>query len=117
MKNILQKLYFLNHYITNRKLNRPLNIAIYSGAVPSTTFIERIIHSLAASGYKVYLFGLKTNRIKPVSQVHYFTYKNTKVCKLFQLLKYSLLLTIFKLKDKKDKAKQLEFVSGDVYGC
>jgi hypothetical protein len=25
--------------------------------------------------------------------------------------------SIFKLKDKKDKAKQLEFVSGDVYGC
>lgn len=37
--------------------NKPLKIAVYSGAVPSTTFIERLIRGLAEMGHEVQLFG------------------------------------------------------------
>ncbi|MBK7870833.1 MAG: hypothetical protein IPJ74_09165 [Saprospiraceae bacterium] len=36
---------------------KPLKIAIYSGAIPSTTFIENLIKGLAAAGQEVLLFG------------------------------------------------------------
>lgn len=32
-------------------------IAIYSGEIPSTVFIERLIEGLSSKGYRVYLFG------------------------------------------------------------
>ena len=33
------------------------SIAIYAGAIPSTTFIERLIKGLGDAGYEIQLFG------------------------------------------------------------
>ena len=41
-----------------------MKIAIYSGGIPSTTFIERLINAVASNGYTVYLFGKIEREIK-----------------------------------------------------
>ena len=81
-------------------MNKPLKIAIYSGAVPSTTFIERLIQGLAKNGNTIFLFGVQKAKQSAVKNVYYYTYTN-KLSKLFQLIKYSILLRLFKSKDKK----------------
>lgn len=42
---------------------KKVKVAIYSGVIPSTTFIERLIRSVAQAGVRVYLFG---TLLKPV---------------------------------------------------
>ena len=42
-------------------MSKALRIAIYSGNIPSTTFIERLIEGVANSGQKVLLFGVFVN--------------------------------------------------------
>jgi colanic acid/amylovoran biosynthesis glycosyltransferase len=82
-------------------------IAIYSGDIPSTTFIERLIQGLSKTNHHVYLFGfLKKNQINYNSSVSVFGYQNTKIWKAFYLLKYSILLFFFKNKEK----AQLDFM-------
>lgn len=82
-------------------MKKSLKIAIYSGAVPSTTFIERLIHGISMQGHQIFLFGLqkKTTIIK--NNIHYFTFSN-RISKFFHLLKYSFLLSIFKSNEKKE---------------
>lgn len=46
---------------------RPV-VAIYSGDIPSTTFIERLITGLADEGYEVVLFGKYRSRVRYVQQ-------------------------------------------------
>jgi len=75
-------------------------IAIYTGTVPSTTFIERLVQGLAESGFQVYLFGFQNKKIASSKNTHYITYAN-KIDKLLLLIKYSFLLAIFKSADKK----------------
>ncbi len=41
-----------------------MKIAIYAGAIPSTTFIEHLIKGVAASGQEVYLFGKQRKRVR-----------------------------------------------------
>lgn len=41
-----------------------MKIAIYAGAIPSTTFIEHLIKGVAASGQEVYLFGKLRKRVR-----------------------------------------------------
>ncbi|SDS68695.1 colanic acid/amylovoran biosynthesis glycosyltransferase [Formosa sp. Hel1_31_208] len=76
-------------------------IAIYSGDIPSTTFIERLILGVSRSNHKLYVFGFLKKSI-PVYQgsVAVVGYKNTKIHKAFHLLKYSVLLFIFKRQQK-----------------
>ena len=81
-------------------MNRSIKIAIYTGTVPSTTFIERLIHGLSVKGCEIFLFGVQNKKIDQNDNIHYYTYKN-KVTKLFQFIKYSLLLSIFKSSEKK----------------
>lgn len=52
-------------------MNKRLTIAIYSGAIPSTTFVEQLIKGVAVH-HRVLLFGRKT---KPIS----YTSKNVTV--------------------------------------
>ena len=47
----------LNRFL-KRVMKHKLKIAIYSGDIPSTTFIERLIHGLSNAAYHIYLFGL-----------------------------------------------------------
>lgn len=81
-------------------MNKTIKIAIFSGAVPSTTFIERLIKGLAVNGYQIVIFGFRNKKVSSVTNIHYFTYAG-KLSKFFQLIKYSFLLSVFKFKDKK----------------
>lgn len=86
-------------------------IAIYSGNIPSATFVERLILGLSKSECQIYLFGLLNEKVNYNSYVKTFTYKNTKLYKAFYLLKYSLLLQLFKPKDKQKLDKILKIKS------
>jgi len=83
-----------------KSLLKPLKIAIYSGSVPSATFIERLIQGLAEKGLHVYLFGFQNKKITRLTNVYYITYTD-KLSKLMIFIKYTLLLILFQGKDKK----------------
>lgn len=51
------------------KISKPLTVAIYSGTIPSTTFIENLIEGLSESGLRIILFGRKTGNVKYNSNV------------------------------------------------
>ncbi len=95
-------------------MNKRIKIAIYSGIVPSTTFIERLSQGLAATGNQVFLFGLKKGRVPAFPNSTYITYSN-KLSKLLVLIRYTFLLFVIKPKEKrkldkiisKSKKKQL----------
>ncbi|MFK7782436.1 glycosyltransferase family 4 protein [Psychroserpens sp.] len=76
-------------------------IAIYSGSIPSTTFVERLILGLSKNECQIYLFGLLNKKVNYNSSIKLYAYKNTKSYKAFYLLKYTLLLLCFKSKDKR----------------
>jgi glycosyltransferase involved in cell wall biosynthesis len=78
---------------------KTIKIAIYSGEIPSTTFINRLVELLAINGNVVYLFGKQTGTILPIKNVILYTYSN-KWNKLILFIKYYLLLFFFKRKDK-----------------
>jgi glycosyltransferase involved in cell wall biosynthesis len=82
-------------------LKKPLRIAIYSGELPSTTFIERLIKGVSKSGTQVLLFGVlkrKTDYDKTVKTLGCYDHK---VFKLWFLIKYSCLLSLFDYNNKK----------------
>ncbi|WP_452226410.1 glycosyltransferase family 4 protein [Lacinutrix cladophorae] len=81
-------------------MKNKLKIAIYSGDIPSTTFIERLIHGLSATGNTIYLFGFIKKKVKYTGSVSVFGYKNTRLYKALHYIKYSLLLFCFKNKEK-----------------
>ena len=82
-------------------MNKTLKIAIYSGEIPSTTFIERLIKGLSSKeNLKVYLFGIKQKKINYPRRVVDCSYKNNRFYKLMYLIKYWFLLSIFKNKSK-----------------
>lgn len=77
-----------------------LKVALYSGEIPSTTFIERLVEGLAENGVQVLLFGTQHQKKR---------YKNLNIHNLgnqegwrrfFFFLKYFFLLTFFKNKAK-----------------
>lgn len=78
----------------------PKKIAVYSGTIPSTTFIERMIEGLVSNGFKVSLFGLQLNKGSYSKNVTVYSYSN-QYNKLYILIKYTLLLSLFKISDKK----------------
>lgn len=78
-----------------------LTIAIYSGEIPSTTFIERLINGLSEKEYRIYLFGTQTRKMEYNANVVVKTNWNNQLSKLFVLFKYTVLLTLFKSKEKK----------------
>lgn len=74
-------------------------IAIYSGEIPSTTFIERLVDGMANSGYSVYLFGTSKKKKRYGQNVVVTAYSN-RFEKAVQFLYYSFLLTVFQRKNK-----------------
>src|SRR5690606_38553968 len=83
-------------------MNKPYKIAVYSGEIPSTTFIERLVDGISKRGVKVYLFGLQKKK-KQYSHPNIFKVSHTENSfnKFFILLKYTFLLFFFKYKEKK----------------
>lgn len=82
-------------------MSKKLKIAIYSGDIPSTTFIERLIKGLSVNKQKVYLFGFLKSKVAYNENTIVVAYKNTIISKSIHLLKYSTLLFLFKNKEKK----------------
>lgn len=91
---------------------RPKKIAIYSGEIPSTTFIERLIRGLAHDGFQIYLFGSRHKKVSYSKNVFQFSYAN-KIEKIITLIKYTLLLQLFKPKDKKKLDKIIASKKGN----
>lgn len=73
---------------------RNLKIAIYSGEIPSTTFIENLIDGLSESGFEIYLFGKKKKKVEYNSNVKIYATPVTNVKLLFFIFKESLLLLL-----------------------
>jgi glycosyltransferase involved in cell wall biosynthesis len=83
-------------------MNKPHKIAVYSGEIPSTTFIERLVDGISKRGVKVYLFGLQKKK-KPYSHPNICEVSHTENSfnKLKNLLKYSIVLFFFRNKEKR----------------
>jgi colanic acid/amylovoran biosynthesis glycosyltransferase len=83
-------------------MNKNLKIAIYSGAIPSTTFIERLIVGISKSGYEIQLYGsLKEKVTYNSSLINVYSFSDTKWNKFVFLSKYTILLFLFRRADKK----------------
>ena len=78
-----------------------MKIAIYSGEIPSTTFIERFINGAANSGTDVILFGALLKQPTYNSRVKVVGYRQTRLSKFWCLLRFTVLLNLFKRKDKR----------------
>lgn len=81
-------------------MSKKIKIAIYSGVIPSTTFIERLISGITSNDFEVYLFGNQEKRISYPKNVKVIAFSN-KLEKVYILVKYSILLTFFKSSEKK----------------
>lgn len=81
-------------------MKNKLKIAVYSGVVPSTTFIERLIIGLSKKSCQVLVFGYYNRKPKYESSISIIAYKNNKVQKAYHFIKYSFLLFLFRNKDK-----------------
>ena len=77
------------------------SIAIYAGAIPSTTFIERLIKGLGDAGYEIQLFGPCSKKYTYRKPIRVLGYSNNKLTKGFYLLFYTLLLQLFKARKKR----------------
>lgn len=91
-------------------------IAIYSGEIPSTTFIERLVDGLANSGYSIYLFGTLKKKKRYGKNVVVVAYSN-RFEKAYQFLYYSFLLTVFQRKNKNKLDDLLKQQENDSYAA
>ncbi|MBS1688405.1 MAG: glycosyltransferase family 4 protein [Bacteroidetes bacterium] len=85
-------------------------IAVYSGDIPSTTFIERLIQGLAEEGNTIYLFGKQKKDVNYPANVKVIAY-SSNTSKLYLLAKYYLLLLLSRPKD----LKQLKAICREKY--
>jgi colanic acid/amylovoran biosynthesis glycosyltransferase len=95
-------------------LKKVLKIAIYSGDIPSTTFIERLIVGLSTKGCDLYLFGYLKKKVSYSKSISVFAYKNNKRHKALHFITYSFLLLLFKNKEKQHLDKILKHRSKNV---
>ncbi|MBA3827750.1 MAG: glycosyltransferase [Taibaiella sp.] len=68
-----------------------LKVAIYSGGIPSSTFIERLILGVAEENITVYLFGKQGSAIKYPPNIKVVSYNGT-LSKVRNIIKYGTLL-------------------------
>jgi len=95
-------------------MSKKLKIAIYSGDIPSTVFIERLIAGLSKKHCEIYLFGFIKNKVDYNTSISVFAYKNTKFQKAIYFIKYSFLLLLFKNKEKNSLDKILKKQSKNI---
>ncbi|WP_228851083.1 glycosyltransferase family 4 protein [Aegicerativicinus sediminis] len=81
-------------------MDRFTKIAIYSGEIPSTTFIERLILGLSQRQFQLHVFGLVKTYPKNSPNVKVVGYRNNKFSKGLHLLKFTILLRLFQPKHK-----------------
>jgi len=82
-------------------MKKKLKIAIYSGDIPSTTFIERLIIGLSKKGNEILLFGRIKKKVRYSQNVLIKGYSSGKLQKGVYLMYYSLLLRFFRNKEKR----------------
>ena len=82
-------------------MGKEIRIAIYSGEVPSTVFIERLIRGLGLKDYQIYLFGQKNAAVSYPKNIYDKSYAKSRRSKFWVLIKYTVLLLLFKRKEKK----------------
>ena len=87
-------------------------IAIYSGELPSTTFIERLIDGLARDGFSIYLFGFQSKKVSYPKNVFVVSYSN-RAKKFFLVIKYTFLLLFFKASEKRQLDKIISSQQGN----
>lgn len=81
-------------------MKNSLKIALYSGEIPSTTFIERLVSGLSEEGCAIFLFGYITKKIKYKGNVIIIGYAENRFYKMYLLLKYTVLLFLFRNQEK-----------------
>ena len=69
-----------------------LKIAIYSGNIPSTTFIENLIEVLSGDGFIIYLFGKKKKEMRYNANVKSFPTPVSETELVYFVIKESLVL-------------------------
>lgn len=67
-----------------------MRVAIYSGNIPSTTFIENLIKNISSSGIKVLLFGKKFREVKYNENVEILDTPDSGLELLFFIIKESV---------------------------
>ena len=74
-------------------------VAIYSGSIPSTVFIENLIKSLSNRSIQVYIFGNESGKTPPKhSHVYYFLIPKNYLKKIYNFIKIIFFALIFKPK-------------------
>jgi len=71
-----------------------LKVAIYSGNIPSTTFIENLIDGLSGAGIEILLFGKKTKKVNYNKNIKLYPTPESNFSLMFFLLKETLLMLI-----------------------
>lgn len=66
-----------------------MKIAVYSGNIPSTTFIENLINNLSSTGIKILLFGKKFREVKYNENVEILDTPDSGPALLFFIVKES----------------------------
>ncbi|MBK8982167.1 MAG: glycosyltransferase family 4 protein [Ignavibacteria bacterium] len=66
-----------------------MKIAVYSGNIPSTTFIENLINNLSSTGIKILLFGKKFREVKYNENVEILDTPDSGPALLFFIIKES----------------------------
>lgn len=80
---------------------RKFKIAIYCGEIPPPTFINRLINGLAEQGNSIFLVGNLTQKVSYESKNIKIVGYSSRISKFLILTYYSLLLSIFRNKEKK----------------
>ena len=102
-----------------------MKVAVYSGNIPSTTFIENLIDGLSQSGIEILLFGKQTADVSYKGKVKIFPLPVKGAILIIHVLKQSISLffkspdLFFKslriIKDKKKKFKKIIKEAGVVF--
>ena len=72
-----------------------MRIAIYSGAIPDTTFIDLLVRGVAEAGVDVYLFGTKQKSVKYSNKhVHIYTTPKNKMGLVLSIICWFVVLLI-----------------------
>lgn len=81
-----------------------MHIGVHVTSLPTPVFIDRLISGLVEQGHQVSVFGVTIKSYKKISGVDYVGYKlysSFNVSKLWVWLKFSVILSLFRCKEKK----------------
>lgn len=84
-------------------------IAVFSGVYPDTSFLTLLVRRLAEDKcFEVQIFGKKLKTKKIDNNLNFYTYPKNKIFKIFFILKYLILMSIFNFNKTKKFICQLK---------